>query len=427
MTNTTTTNDETVAKLKIKCIKILALSLMASLLYAPDSDAEYTLKKSLHLREEYNDNIFLSEENRESDFITTITPSLKLVYHVSKIELAFDYGLNFRLYADHSDQNDTSLDRSQNGKFDSTMSLYKDIVYLKIFDEYKRVPIDQREKVAIDNVLVNMTDMNFFAFNPFIQYPLSGTLTAKAGYIYENKWYRDNPESAVFDHTVDVSMTKELSQKLSSTVSYSYLFHRPRLLADRYNNQNATVGIEYQVTPKLFFTGTGGHSWFNYETGQENSSTIWSTTAKYLLSGKAAVSAAYFEKFNTAVLSGTFKQKSGSVSLEYAGDIPLTLTFFRSTDTYELIDRSDEGTGASLRSSFVLGSRLSGSFLTNYTRLKFLPKGEETDRLGAVLSMVYQANVTAISFGYTYNLTDSDAAGGSFRNNIIWAQAGVTF
>lgn len=411
----------------LKIVKVLVLSLMMPLFYAPDSAAEYTLKKSLHVREEYNDNIFLSEENRQEDFITTISPAFKLVYQRPLIELAFDYGLNIRLYADHADQNDISLDRSQNGKFESTLSLYKEIFYLKVFDEYKRVPIDQRDKIALDNVLVNMTDMNYFAFNPFVQYPLTGTLTARASYIYENKWYRDNPESDLFNHVLDFSMTKELSQRVRSTVSYSYLFHRPNLFADRYNNQNATAGIEYQVTPKLLLAGSGGLSWFNYESGADSADNIWSTSARYLLTGKATISAAYSEKFNNAVLLGTFRQKKGSVMLEYSGAVPVTLTFFKNTDTYKLVDRNDDGWGAGVSSHLQLSPRLTGSLITNYTHYRFLPQGDEVDRVGAGLSVTYEGRVANVSFGYTHNLTESTEPGGSFRNNIIWAQAGATF
>lgn len=415
------------SKLKLRRIKILALFLVSPLLYAPDSAAEYALEKSLSVKEEYNDNIFLSETNTQEDFITTITPSFKLAYHVPWIELAFDYGLNFRLYADHTDQNETSLNRTQEAKFDTMLSLYKEILFLRVSDEYSRVALDQREKIALGNILVNMTDRNYFGFNPFVQYPLTGTVNARASYTYVNKWYRDNPESDLFDHTLEVSITKEFSERVSSTVSYNYLFHRPELFLDRYNNQNATLGFQYQVTPKLLFAGMGGYSWFHYEAGHSSSTTIWNASAKYLLTSTAAVSGAYHETFGTAVLSGTFKQKSGSVSLEYTGTIPFTLTFLKNTDTYEVIDRSDDGYGAVLSSVFQLSPRLSGSFLTNYTHYKFLPEGNETDRVGAGLSLTYVTKVTNVSFGYTYNLTDATQAGGSFRNNIIWARAGLTF
>jgi len=413
--------------LKLKAIKILALSLMAAGLYAQESAAEFILKKSLHVREEYNDNIFLSEDNRQEDFITTIRPSFKLVYTVPRVELAVDYGLNIRLYADHTDQNDTTLNRAQEAKLDTTLSLYKDLFFLKVYDEYTRVPIDQRQQVAIGNALVNMTDMNHLVVNPYVLYPVTGTLSAKASYIYEDRWYRDNPNSDFFNHELSLALIKELSQKVSSSVSYSYLFHRPKLFADRYNSQSATVGIEYQVTPKLLLSGSGGNSWIDYDSGMSSSDAIWNAALRYLVSARAAVSASFSEKFGTAVLLGTYKQRKASVLLEYTGTVPLTLTFFRNVDTYELVDREDDGTGAGVGSTFLLSPRLKGTVTANYTHYKFKPENNEIDRVGAGFSLVYEGRIGNASVGYTHNLSDATAAGASFRNNIIWAQAGATF
>jgi len=40
--------------------------------------AEFYLQPSLTLREEYNDNIYLEEDDQEDDFITSITPGNQL-------------------------------------------------------------------------------------------------------------------------------------------------------------------------------------------------------------------------------------------------------------------------------------------------------------------------------------------------------------
>ncbi|HEY4706114.1 MAG TPA: TIGR03016 family PEP-CTERM system-associated outer membrane protein [Thermodesulfobacteriota bacterium] len=407
--------------------RLLLVSILAELLLASGSYAEYTFEAGIRLREEYNDNIYLASDNREDDFITTISPSFKLAFDISTVELNLDYGLNFRFYADHSRENETSFERSQRANFQTNFLLYKDVLSLSLSDEYSRVPIDQREKVAIDNLIVNMTDRNIFIISPQLQYPITGTLKARASYIYENRWYRDNPRSNLSDHTADLSLVKELSEKLVSNVSYRYLFHRPELFIDRYDNQNATVGVDYQATPKLALRGSGGYSWFNYDTGRSSESAIWDTSAKYQVTSKTALSAAYHEKYSTAVLSGTFRQRSGSVAVEYTGAIPVTLSVFEFTDVYEVVNRKDTGQGAVISSRVQLGQRLSGTVLANYTHYRFLPQDIETDRVGAALTLDYDTKMTKLSLGYTHNLTDSTQANSSFRNNIIWAQAGFTY
>lgn len=124
---------------------VLLASILAELLLASGSYAEYTFEAGIRLREEYNDNIYLASDNREDDFITTISPSFKLKYDISTVDLNLDYGLNFRLYADHSKENETSFERSQRANFQTNFLLYKDVLSLSLSDEYSRVPIDQRE------------------------------------------------------------------------------------------------------------------------------------------------------------------------------------------------------------------------------------------------------------------------------------------
>ncbi|MEK7698611.1 MAG: TIGR03016 family PEP-CTERM system-associated outer membrane protein, partial [Nitrospirota bacterium] len=75
--------------------------------------AKLDIKPALTLREEYNDNIFLTKTNREDDFITSVSPNIRLNYALSYLDLSLDYGLNFKFFAHHSELNLTSLTNTQ--------------------------------------------------------------------------------------------------------------------------------------------------------------------------------------------------------------------------------------------------------------------------------------------------------------------------
>ena len=72
----------------------------------------------ISLQGQYDDNLFLTQDNKTSDFITTVTPGLKYKNEgpAYKFDLGFDLGMNF--YASHSDLNYISY----NGRLDTSYS-----------------------------------------------------------------------------------------------------------------------------------------------------------------------------------------------------------------------------------------------------------------------------------------------------------------
>lgn len=81
------------------CLPLLPVSVMA---------AQVEFHPSVALGEEYTDNLFLSDNNPQSDAITTFTPGVILNYKAPYADIALDYSLNYQFYKKHSEQN---LDR----------------------------------------------------------------------------------------------------------------------------------------------------------------------------------------------------------------------------------------------------------------------------------------------------------------------------
>ena len=155
-------------------------------------EARLEIVPSVGLREQYNDNIFLSGSDREDDFISIISPKVVLNYdRGEKLNLAADFGFNFRFYADHNELNDTGLRDALNGTLQSRLRPLNR-VFIDVYDRYSRVPVDVRNKLASDNFFTNMTDSNEFRISPYIELPLTPSWTARTGYRYINNWYRAN-------------------------------------------------------------------------------------------------------------------------------------------------------------------------------------------------------------------------------------------
>jgi Putative beta-barrel porin 2 len=65
-----------------------------------------SITPSLTVGERYDDNIFLTDADKEDDFITVITPRIVLRYAPSsETDIDFDYGPSFELFADETDEN----------------------------------------------------------------------------------------------------------------------------------------------------------------------------------------------------------------------------------------------------------------------------------------------------------------------------------
>lgn len=412
--------------MKKRVLTILLLLIPAfSLGYASSSWAEYSFTPNLVLREEYNDNIFLTRNNKEDDFISSITPSVNFSYKTSVLTLSLDYGLHFRFFAHHTERNERALSKTQRAKLDTTLSPYRDIVFLKLFDEYTRVPVDQRNQVALDNVFVNLTDMNHLVINPYIRYPVSSGFNTSVGYTYDNIWYRSHQGDNTENHTANLSLIKVLTDKITSTVTYSYLFHRPKT-TPKYDKQDVSLNLSYDVSAKLNLNGGAGRTWFNYMDRPSQKSSTWNATASYHLTDLLSLGAGHTESFMDSANQGTFKRRSTTGSIGYSGKLPVNLTVFSDIDTYVTVARKDRSRGATISTSLPISSRLTGSVTGTYSYFRFFPEGVATHRYGAGLNLAYAMRITTLSLGYTYNLNDSTNSSNDYDNNIVWLQAGFT-
>ena len=79
---------------------------LAMMLPAGAFGDDFQLIPSLTVRGEYNDNIFGSANDEESDFITTVSPGLELIESTQRLDLRAAAKISPFFYADNSDWND---------------------------------------------------------------------------------------------------------------------------------------------------------------------------------------------------------------------------------------------------------------------------------------------------------------------------------
>ena len=409
--------------MKKRVIILFTLGIFCFILSSPVW-AEFRFTPSISLREEYDDNIDLTADDEEEDFITTITPGISLGYDTERLKLSLDYRFIAYFYMHNSSENDTS----HNAQLDSTLTILRDILFLKVTDSYSRVTIDQRRQVVQDNRNVNTTDLNRFTVNPYLEYPLSGTLKVKTGYTYENIWYKEEEGDDEEIHLATAGLIKEISPKLTASLFYSYSIHDLKNDGDNedYNGQDVVLGASYQLTQKLSINGSYGHAWLNYKERDNDDSDIWDANANYQITEAVSFKIGYALNFASSVDAGTSKNETMFASLTRQGTVSLSLRAFKQDDTYIEEDREDESTGVAASASYPITPSLTGRVTGLYTYDKFLPEDEKVNRYGAGISFDYALRLLTFSLGYSHDLSNSNYDFNDYRSNRAWVQARIT-
>jgi len=422
--------------------------------WSSNAAAELTLTPALSVREEYNDNIELTRDNRIDDFITTINPSLGISLKTSILELGADYGLNLRFYAKNSDRNETDLTQAQRAKVDTTLTLLPERFFLKVSDVFERVPIEPRGQVAYDNYFANLTNTNRLTVNPYLQYPLTPTLVLNAGYTYNNLWYEDPIGDDSESHAVTGGITKQFGERLSTFVNYTHIWQQPKN-TPKYQQKTGSVGASMKVTPKLSVNGMVGVNELDYgdvtvgylfkfvdrlpngniryqlvpvNIRNKSSSVIWSATAAYSLTDRLSLAVGASQSVNQSIYEGSVRNRSFNGSISYDAKVPVTLSVTHTEGKYELKDRRDKSTGATLSMGVPLTPNITLRIAGTYNHHNFDPDGEKVNRYGLTTGFDYALTSHAtLSFGYTYNNSDSSLDDNDYSNNVAFVQAKYTF
>ncbi|MGE4559153.1 MAG: TIGR03016 family PEP-CTERM system-associated outer membrane protein [Desulfobulbus sp.] len=410
--------------------KSAVVLLLAGLFVPGTSWAEFRATPSFSLRQEYNDNIFL-ERDKEGDFITFVRPSLDILWSTRVVDLTLDLGLEYEKYWKNSDEDE--LRPSQGARLDSTFSLYRDALFLRVTDTYERVPIDEGDKGGVDSNLVNLTDSNRLEINPYLLLQPLRTLRARLDYLYQNVWYREEEGDDAETHRYSAILTQQLTSRISADLTGSFTQFRPKdasrsLLDDtgeeEYDRTDAGVGLLWQVNDQLSLRGDVGRAWLEYEYRDDYDSTLFGGQADYQISTTFTAGAAYREDISASVEDGARERKMSSAYLAYADRTSVRLTVFQTRDDYLEIDRRDDGLGGTLNGDIPITNKQGVTWLLSYTDYE---EGdlEEYQRYGGRLEFYHQLRLGRLSLGYTYNHNDSDIPSEDYDNNIIFAQVSL--
>ena len=312
-----------------------------------------------------------------------------------------------------------------------------------------------RNRTASDNSFENMTESNTFNISPYVDIPLTSTLSTRAGYLFTNIWYDDTSGNNSDTHSAFVSLNNRFPFGLDVSIKYDYLAYRPEITDDS-DIQQVFVIANYQVGPKLRVWIGGGMSYVDFSNRSNEEESIWNVGCEYNLSilGGTMLSATYNESLsanediisnnpetraisdsrptvfhnNDSITTGVTNDKRLDLTLSTSKYIDLTINPYYSDQKEIEAERKDKIYGVSANLSKSLTSKIDISIDGFWEKQKFSPQDTKVHvySVGTSLEYILSRHITA-NIGYRYNKRNSDISNDDYDNNIVWLQTKLSF
>ncbi|MBW2102627.1 MAG: outer membrane beta-barrel protein [Deltaproteobacteria bacterium] len=258
----------------------------------------FDVTPALSVSEQYDDNIYLSERNEKSDYITSVSPSLNLGFRAQHTDLDLRYGPSFVFY-DDQDRNDT-VRHSGSLSFGRQLGRH---LRMSLSDTLTRSeePIEEAEDV--EGVRSNR--------EPYYRNNASGSLNYIFGQGdsitlgYGHAWLKNDDKTVDngITQTPNASLTYSFNVQNSVTLTYGYTkaeFWRDEGTAgDDYTGHSAGVRYTYRFTKH-----TSASLGYNFSTRNFDGD-----TEEYKVhDGSLDFSHAFSRDFSVSMGAGYFKQ-----------------------------------------------------------------------------------------------------------------------
>ncbi len=373
---------------------LAAAALIVCVVFPADSafPYEYMGKLSLAVSEQYNDNIFLTKSNKESDFVTFITPGIDLGIRSGGSSMAVSYSPSFSFYSSHDENNSTSHRLNADGVLGIT-----ERTTLTVNETYIRSK-ELTDIVSIPDFgpISRLAEREYNLVTATLSHKLRSNLILSAGGSYSLIDNKDTALNNARTYSGNVVLTYERSERTTLALTAIYTAYDFSGSSDA-TGQEYNLGIKYKLTPTLTMNLTGG-------------ATI------------------------TKIKDG------GPTDTGFSGGLELTKVFEKGTASVyfkqSVIPDSDNGQPVTDQTAGIvlsrpLSERWTASVSASYSRFKSTASGGGVDRdtIYANANMGYKIAPWAdVSLTYSYvKSNDKGVSPQSYANNIISVALRVSY
>ena len=385
--------------------------------------AEFTIRPSITVSEEYDDNIFLTHEGRVDDYITRIMPSVSIHYKTPLWDWTLDDTFSFWYYANRG-KSETFND----GSLTSKVTVIENFFYLDLGDRYSSVVLNPRQPSTDTNLATNRSDSNNLVLSPYIKYQLTPATLLTTGYRYTNIWYRDKTAVSRQMHTGFATGEYKLSPVLSTYVGAEFVADRPEKI-DPDNNQTAVFArTVYKMNPRTTFDGSIGYRWIDFSVGQDEGRLNYDASLIYRFSEHGQIELKAASVLTSSPLDGVLQSRIEQATVKYGEAFSVSGSIFHRKDSYLESDLVDVAYGGTAGVEYKPEPRLTFKAAGRVERDKFLPGDDVRKIYGGSGEMDYQLQ-EKMTLILSYNYTRENARDNSFEytDNVVTVQIRKTF
>ncbi len=321
---------------------ISALMLMSGPFCPTAVAAQVVISPACDVRQEYNDNVFLSTRSRESDFITSVSPRLGLMRNTERLKMKLDSNASWFFYAEDDTLN--SLDYNFQGNAGYKLTLRDDF---KVAASYSHLA--RPDSISDSDGLATSRESDLHNYS--IQYGrvLDPVSSMSLSYSFQQQLYDDPAQMDNHTHGAGLGYSRDLGAilpLLRGTVSAAYSVTDYRDSSN--DNYSLSVGAGRSINEKF----------------------AWN------LSGGARYTRSHFSKYDAA--AGRFSSDSsgdwgwiGSASLDYRGELSqASLSLSRNFSSGSGSVGATEKTSLALSLGRDLSRSLSARMSASYSRYR---------------------------------------------------------
>lgn len=331
----------------------------------------FLLYPKLSLGEELNDNIFAVDDDQDLDFITTVTPSLRLRSDWNNHALNVDGALTVGRYADHQSENFEDFRVGTDGRVDITRnSNASALVRYSELHEERSSPDDESGREPTEYSVTNFLLSYFHRFNR-LSFDIDGTtrlidfddVATSTGVINEDDRDRTIVEGSVRAGYEIVPEYEAFIRATGNTRLYDDDFDDLGLNRDSF-------GYEVVVGTAIDFSGvTFGDIFVGYtsqEFDDDNLSTVRGVTfggkVTWNLSGLTTLTGSItrtIEEVTSSRASGRFTTRAGiTADHELLRNLLLNASIFGIRRDFEGIDRNENDAMFGLGAKYMMNRNL---------------------------------------------------------------------
>jgi hypothetical protein len=408
-------------------LRSLAILLFGSLVISTlfigtqSEGAEFTFKPSIILREEYDDNIFLTRDNTEGDYITRALPSVSMNYKGSLWDWTLNYTLHWWYYAKLREGN-----TSHDATIVSKTKLIQNFLYLDVYDTYSSVVLNPRLASTETNLQQNRSDTNVLSVSPYVKYEIDPAMALSGGYRYTNIWYRQESGINRQMHTGFVAGEFLISPVVTLKVNADFTADRPEKTFPDNNQVSLFAGVVYKISPKMNFDATLGWRWIDFEVRDDAKRPVYNMGLIYRLSEKGQIELRAAAVVLQSPEEGIYDSRTEQITVRYGETISISGSIFHRYDKYLERDRKDDVYGVTTSLEYRPDQRLTFGINGGYEKDKYLPQNEKRDIYTGALIIDYKLTAKA-TLGATYNFNKStgDIHFDNYTDNVIGLQLKV--